>query len=198
MKKPKNKPNLDILTGRRLGKLHPSLRKAVDDALKPPTPEIYIAIDGVIADFNSSLFTYLGLVKSEVTRLDDPRIVLNYHRIKNDEYFWQYVLPYPDAQHDMNVKAYLCSRPEETLPITEAWLEYFEFTPAPVITCLPDERRDYIPRGAYVLEANQDTALQLTETGVICYLIDRPWNQGFLPQRRVHYIKEFYQKILQP
>lgn len=197
MKKKEDPALSKMLGNRKLGKLPSHLRKAVEDALRPPTPEIYIAIDGVIANFNSHLFDYLGLVKNDVLRLDDPRIILNYHRIKNDEYFWQHIPPYADA-NVTTVKAYLCSRPEPMLPVTEAWLEYFEFTPAPVITCLPDERRDVIPRGAYVLEANHDTALALTETGVICYLIDRPWNKGFLPQRRVNSIKEFYQKILNP
>lgn len=182
-----------IRVGRKYGKNKSAFQEKVKTALKPTTKEFYLAIDGVLAAYLEHLINYLHLPLFPLTSPLDPRLMLNCYKVQKDLSFWQSI-PLYDIAGMGDVKAYLCNRHEDLLPITEIWLEDKELPEAPIITCSYDQMPSYVPKSAFVLSDNVDAVTALRKTGVESYIIDRPWNQNWVTPYRVMSIAEFYQK----
>src|SRR5262249_1078924 len=156
----KNKEYADnVLKARRLGNTATVVKEAIDDFVKDRTKEYYLGIDGVIANFVDRFLEYLNLSKVDVLHYNDARIILNYYRVVDDLDFWESIMPYNfipgiGVEIPFPVKAYLTPRPEHLIDCTMDWMERFGIQTAPIISCPIEEKGDYIPRGAFVLDDN--------------------------------------------
>jgi len=103
------------------------------------------------------------------------------------EHHWTGIEPYPDTEliYEFEPITFITARKSYLLPATRAWIDY-NF-PSLIYTLHQSRSTNKIKllielgfQG--IIEDRLQTAHQVAEAGLICYLINRPWNQD----RTVH------------
>lgn len=156
--------------------------------------EIFIMVDGVLADFPDHFFTYLGLPRDPLESMEDKRLMLNYYKINGDNDFWLTIPPYEKID-GLPVTTYVIARHPDQIPVTEKWLRFHGYPDAPLLNLFHADKLSNIPRSAFFLEDDVASYERLKHKGVRVFLIDRPWNQNFETIDRVYSVAEFYERI---
>lgn len=179
-----------ISAGRRLGRRN-SLQQRIAKALVCQTAEIYLDIDGVLANFVDHLLNYLDLPKHPVTEYDDARITLNFYKVQEDMDFWL-TMPPLITEIPGPVHAYVSARPELLRLPTTAWLEMQEGFPEAPVFVGQDHKHALLMPGGFMLDDNAETVEKLRQHKVNAYLLDQPWNRHVKTPYRVDSIEAFY------
>jgi hypothetical protein len=145
--------------------------------------KIALDIDGVLADFVTAVHDkgkQLGFTTHEATSWDVwcPGELMKI--CQDDENFWLGIPPYVEAQKFLfKPVAYITKRPVNS-GITEQWLAENGFKKAPVYTVNNAEDKLGILKSLkspIFVDDKTETVIQLNNAGILCYCLDRPWNQ---------------------
>jgi hypothetical protein len=147
---------------------------------------MYYDLDGVLCDFVSHFFDYLSLPNHEPEIWDDPRIIDNFHKIKNDYIFWLSIPPLIDSI-PIKPTAYVTNRPIPS-HISADWLWRHGFPYAPVATL--KNKAEIIPAGSKMVDDAPHNYEELTAAGVHCYLLDKPYNRHIQTDKRIYSLAE--------
>lgn len=157
------------------------------------TKNVYLDIDGVLADFISHFFNYLNIEdKTPPNNWFDDRIVNNFNIIKDDENFWLTMPPLTKASNiNFKFNGYCTNRMLINPTITEKWLELNNFPKLPVY-CTNDKLSTLkkLNCDLFIDDSIENYEL-LNQGGIKTYLFTNSTNINYNTNLRINNISEF-------
>jgi len=99
------------------------------------------------------------------------------------EHHWTGIAPYPDTEllSEFEPVTFITARRHGLLPATQSWIEHnFPSLVYRIYQSRSKHKADLLVKLGLdgIVEDRLQTANQVAEKGLICYLINRPWNMG--------------------
>lgn len=143
-------------------------------------PKIGLDIDEVLADFVGAMLAKFPEMKDRSVYWNDPHIMDNFEKVKNDEEFW---LNIPPKSNDLPFEphCYITSRPIST-EITEKWLKKNGFPRAKIYTVGHDQSKIDIAKSSGIdifVDDRMENFVELNNAGICCFLFDAPHNSRY-------------------
>jgi uncharacterized HAD superfamily protein len=142
---------------------------------------IWLDIDGVLADFNTAFANWFDLNGDDPKDWNDHRFRRNYKNIHNVEEFWLSIPKLVDlSEIPFTISGY-CTTRSCSNEITDKWLEMNGFPQAEIINCKG------IPKSTVLLEKqctlfvddHIENFIDVNSFGITCLLMDRSHNRRF-------------------
>lgn len=160
--------------------------------------EIALDVDGVLADFNHgfiALANQEGLGEHFPKSPDEikewyysDRELINklFAKVITNDKFWLELPGYKNTPVPLGFvpKAYITARPCSS-DVTARWLKEHGFPKAPVYTVKDGEDKLEVLRklgSPIFVDDKMETVQMLNDNGLVCYCMDRGWNQTLNPE----------------
>lgn len=143
---------------------------------------VYYDIDGVLADLDRYLISYMKYESHPVETWDDPRIHLGLRHVWEDDEFWLTIPPLVE-ELPLDPTGYVTARSGRQVYLTEMWLWKHGFPHAPVISA--KVKSTVIPKGSIMVDDSPHNYLELTEANVNCFLMDKLYNRNIETDKRI-------------
>lgn len=141
-------------------------------------PKIGLDIDEVLADFVGAMMERFPEMTDRSVYWNDPHIIDNFNKVKNDESFWLGIKP-KQTSLPFEPHCYITSRPID-VSVTQEWLKRCGFPMVKIYSLGHDVSKVQIAKEAGVdifVDDRYDNFVELNQNGVCCYLYDAPHNQ---------------------
>lgn len=155
---------------------------------------IGLDIDGVIADFENHFYYYLDIKDTTpATDWNDPRIRENFHKIKDDKFFWIYMPTLVDADSiNFEIDCFVTAR-DISSSITKRWLLNNGFPNVPLYSVGFNNSKVSVLKEKGV-DLFLDDALhnynELNKAGINCILMDAAHNRHEKVEKRIKNIND--------
>lgn len=158
-------------------------------------PKIGLDIDGVLANFNKSLFEWHNEEFSDSLHWNDPRVRVMFEGVKDNPDFWSSIeimikpedIPFEPA-------AYVTARSIDK-SVTQAWLNNCGFPMAPLHSLDVNESKLETIKGLnldFFVDDKLETFKELNSNGICCFLMDAPYNRHIdVGYKRIYNLKDF-------
>lgn len=146
--------------------------------LKPV--KIGLDIDEVLADFVGAMLNRFPEMKDRSLYWNDPHIMDNFAKIKEDEEFWLNI-PAKSNNLPFEPHCYITSRPISS-EVTEKWLKSNGFPKATIYTIGHGQSKVETAKASGIdifVDDRYENFVELNKNGVFCYLFDAPHNQRY-------------------
>lgn len=178
--------------------IHPELDNR-NQWFKRKHKNLFLDIDGVIADFEQHFLRYLALPLDHPTDWNDYRFREYFKNVSNDNNFWVTMPRIIDPVIiDYPIAGYCTARPcsEELISI---WLQKNNFPQATIINVGSDTSKVQALQqyqNVVMVDDSIKNFIELQSNGILCYLMTRPHNTKYnVGHFRVDNMHDFINKL---
>lgn len=168
--------------------------------IKRPFKNMWLDIDGILADYEKHFLEYLDLPKHHPTDWNDVRFRDHWKDIVDDANFWATIpriIDPMDLQYP--VAGYITSRPCSN-ELTLKWLTDNGYPTAPIENVYPSKPKSEVLKQKEGIIITLDDSIKnfidYQANGINCHLMTRPHNAKYdVGHWRVNSVKEFIERI---